>query len=255
MIRDGKGEINAEMFDLINNLDKVMKVIDLKMQYAVADNDKERQRIHKQANAIRATLPSDVADLIGADVSLDDSLKNIQNISTNTLINTTTSSYQTSYKNRRTTSSSSSKTYGKDYDGDGDVDHWDHVKKNRNYTKKYKDEIKRIARKHGVDMGVARDMHKTNRKLGYKKYHTGGFVGGKAFDPKHEEIAKLLKGELVLTPNHLNNFIRNISSLTPSINNKLNSCDTIYNYNFNNMTVKTNDARGFIKNLKTLTAM
>lgn len=52
-------------------------------------------------------------------------------------------------------------------------------------------------------------------------YHVGGFVGGKPLDPKHEEIAKMLKGEFVLTPDkldsvpkHLNNFV---SKLIPKI--------------------------------------
>ena len=37
-------------------------------------------------------------------------------------------------------------------------------------------------------------MAKTNERLGYKKYHEGGFIGGKALDPRHEEIAKMPSG-------------------------------------------------------------
>lgn len=280
MIRDGKGEITAEMFDLISNLDKVMKVIDLKMQYAVADNDKERQRIHEQANAIRATLPSDVADLIDADVSLNDALENIQEILVGNLVNIGTSSlqpseaqqlstggeyisggfYNTGSSPNRTRDDDSSRktgedgTPGTDRNPYGSNSSYSEKERQENgYSKDEWDEIERISIERDVDLGVAKDMHETNKKYG-TQYHTGGFVGGKAFNPKHEEIAKLLKGELVLTPNHLDNFIKNISLSIPKINNKLNSSNII-NYNFDNMTVKTNDARGFIKNLKTLTAM
>lgn len=34
-------------------------------------------------------------------------------------------------------------------------------------------------------------------------YHEGGIVGGKGINPKHEEFAKLLKGELVITPKQI----------------------------------------------------
>lgn len=78
-------------------------------------------------------------------------------------------------------------------------------------------EIERIAREHNVDMGVAKDMAKTNERLGYKKYHEGGFIGGKALDPRHEEIAKMLKGELVLTPIDLNNFGKNLLNFLPKV--------------------------------------
>jgi len=34
-------------------------------------------------------------------------------------------------------------------------------------------------------------------------YHQGGIVGGKGINPRHEEFAKLLKGELVITPKQI----------------------------------------------------
>ena len=66
-------------------------------------------------------------------------------------------------------------------------------------------------------MSVAKDMAKTNERLGYKKYHEGGFIGGKALDPRHEEIAKMLKGELALTPIDLNNFGKNLLNFLPKV--------------------------------------
>lgn len=44
------------------------------------------------------------------------------------------------------------------------------------------------------------------------KYHDGGFVGGKALDPKHEEVAKFLKGELAVTPTQLDKAWYNIGN-------------------------------------------
>lgn len=41
----------------------------------------------------------------------------------------------------------------------------------------------------------------------YEKHHTGGFVGGSATLQNNEEFAKLLKGELVVTPKQMSNFM------------------------------------------------
>lgn len=41
----------------------------------------------------------------------------------------------------------------------------------------------------------------------YEKHHTGGFVGGSATLQSNEEFAKLLKGELVVTPKQMSNFM------------------------------------------------
>ena len=44
-------------------------------------------------------------------------------------------------------------------------------------------------------------------------FHKGidaGFVGGKPLDPKHEVLAKLLKGELVLNPPQMDNILNNV---------------------------------------------
>ncbi|WP_214480963.1 phage tail tape measure protein [Bacillus sp. SM2101] len=61
-------------------------------------------------------------------------------------------------------------------------------------------EIRRIAREHDVDLVIAEDMHETNQRLGYKKYHDGGWVGDAPLNLEPDKIPAILKqGEFVLS--------------------------------------------------------
>lgn len=61
---------------------------------------------------------------------------------------------------------------------------------------------------------------------GIRAYHSGGFVGNKPLDPAHEEVAKVLKGELMISPKELDflsdslvPLIKNVQNLTmPTLN-------------------------------------
>lgn len=84
-------------------------------------------------------------------------------------------------------------------------------------------------------------------------YHSGGFVGGQSLDPKHEEIAKLLKGEFVLSPPMLDTLSNKFSNLftTPKLlttNPSLSSANgiTIENVNLPNVS----DFNGFIRDAR-----
>ncbi len=76
-----------------------------------------------------------------------------------------------------------------------------YVKDRENLSDNVKDEFKNI-----VDQ----------KKKWESEYHTGGFVGGKALNPRHEEIAKMLKGELVLTPQTLDRLSFTLPRMTYS---------------------------------------
>jgi TP901 family phage tail tape measure protein len=61
--------------------------------------------------------------------------------------------------------------------------------------------------------GITSDAYTYDQIKNY--YHDGidsGFVGGKPLDSRHEEVAKLLKGELVINPPQLDNIIKNLPS-------------------------------------------
>jgi len=64
---------------------------------------------------------------------------------------------------------------------------------------------------------------------GKKAYHSGGLVGGKSFDPRHEEIAKLLKGELVVTPRQLDILSGLIFPKVPAMATAQNNKNTEFN--------------------------
>ncbi|WP_336786958.1 phage tail tape measure protein [Paenibacillus sp. MMO-177] len=60
----------------------------------------------------------------------------------------------------------------------------------------------------------------------FPQYHVGGFVGGVALDPKHEEIAKLLKGEFTMTPDMMDRLhsalrLPSVGITTPALAAKL----------------------------------
>lgn len=77
------------------------------------------------------------------------------------------------------------------------------------------------AKWHTSSPEVRKQLEEANQQLGrsvggtfdprtgkwtFPNYHVGGFVGGMAYNPVHEEIAKLLKGEFVMTPPMLDNL-------------------------------------------------
>lgn len=78
-IRSGKVQINNELVDLVSNLDKMMRVIDLKMKWAVAKTQTEKDALAQQANIIRSSLPPNLAALVSGDIDLSQALANIQN--------------------------------------------------------------------------------------------------------------------------------------------------------------------------------
>lgn len=87
----------------------------------------------------------------------------------------------------------------------------EYQRENREYERENRSEIKRISDDHGVDMGVAREMAKTNEREGKKIYHDGGWVGRPLFNMesllnnvqawlKNDELAAILQdGEFVLS--------------------------------------------------------
>lgn len=112
----------------------------------------------------------------------------------------------------------------------------------------------------------------------YSKYHKGGFVGDKPLDPKHEEIAKVLRGELLTTPKQLDdaypNMVNTVSdillsslvekipgfrtSLTPSFSmpqgffEQEGKGDIYHQYHVRIDKVETKDANSFVEVLPTL---
>lgn len=109
-----------------------------------------------------------------------------------------------------------------------------------------------ISDRYKVDLGVAKDMYETNKRLGYEKYHDSGFVGGKAIDPKHEQLVLALKGEAFIAPKHLDEMYKNIfktpkfSIPTPKFNiPKLNtkSSETKQILNINNLKLDCPNVR------------
>lgn len=120
----------------------------------------------------------------------------------------------------------------------------DYRKNEREYKKNNDSEIRRIANDHGVDMGVASDMKKTNDRLGYKKYKTGGLVDytGKAWvDGTPTKPEAFLNAEETKTIKDLAKHITSISK-----NTKL---STIMPKNFSNNLMKTNNNPSEVKQI------
>ena len=72
------------------------------------------------------------------------------------------------------------------------------------------------------------------------QFHTGvnaGFVGGRSESKENEQFAKLLKGELVISPDQMSNFMNktlpSIMSGTPSISSTLQGMEIGQLMNFN----------------------
>lgn len=91
-------------------------------------------------------------------------------------------------------------------------------------------------------------------------YHDGissGFVGGQPIDSRHEQIAKLLRGELVLNRFDLDNIPSAIGKAFAYSNSsydssKQNFTKNIKNFNFSNINVKADDINEFIKSMEFL---
>lgn len=189
-IKSGKLKVNAEMLDMVNNLDKIMKIIDLKMRYAVAKTQAEKNAIKKQADDIRATMPSELALLIGSDVSLDAMLQNIQTILATGLTGGTTTT------------------------GTGNVNADDENKKNQMKdnsaawkTASPEDKIK-LANENmriGTSMGWRRDPQSGiwYKSDGTRAYDKGGLTYGKGLMLKN-----IIEPERTLSPQQTKSFDR-----------------------------------------------
>jgi len=87
---------------------------------------------------------------------------------------------------------------------------------------------------------------------------TSGFVGGRALDSRHEEIARLLKGELVLNSFDLDNIpgvlnrVFTAPAIVPTPYQHSQPAQNTKNYNFGNVTIKANDIKEFIRSIEFL---
>ena len=85
-----------------------------------------------------------------------------------------------------------------------------------------------------------------------KSYHSGGIVGDESFNPKTEEISKLLKGELVLNKSQLMNIPNIIANLAksafPIVQTNESKSDST-EYHFHNVSINTNNAQDFFKQI------
>lgn len=126
------------------------------------------------------------------------------------------------------------------------------------YIKGQQERFREAAKEGNTDL-IGRLIADSER-VGYNLYHSGGFVGGKALDPRHEEIAKLLKGELVLNSYNLNNIPKVFTKIIEFPKNiaanlsRTQPSSHVKNYHFSNITVKADDIQEFIRSMEFLVA-